>query len=451
MTRPKDKGGGSPLAHVVVGLAYGDEGKGSWVDYLVRRHGARYVVRFNGGAQAAHHVVAPDGRMHCFRQFGSGMFVPEVKTVLSRYMLADPEYILKEAEELKGKGVKEPLSRMLVSARTPVITPFSRLLNQMQEVARGYNRHGSCGYGIGITQADLETPGQLTLRMEDLDSPGLEEKLYHLWFIRTDDARRYLGEATAGLFRTLSDIDINHYARLFREFRARVQVVDDGDILDIIAANDTVFEGAQGLMLDQRYGTFPHCTRSNCTFENANVLLAQAGFPGRVRRVGVLRAYGTRHGDGPFPSEDSRLAVSPCHNGSNLWQGQFRVGWFDAVAARYALAVTSGVDCLAVTNVDRLAGLGTLKIATTYEHTGDRAGLFAPSGDLIKPAVWDLEALRVRTQAMALIKPTFKEVSGFRAGDDQGIRRYLSQLSEEVGHAIHAYSASSGPDKIAID
>ena len=152
-----------PQAHIVLGLGYGDEGKGSFVDHLVRKTGARFIVRFNGGAQAAHHVVTEDGREHCFRQFGSGMFVAGTSTILSRYVLIDPPYLLEEAEELAGKSVCYPLERMIVSADAPIITPFNRLLNQMMEVARSGNRHGSCGFGVGLTQRDVEELGSKAL------------------------------------------------------------------------------------------------------------------------------------------------------------------------------------------------------------------------------------------------------------------------------------------------
>ena len=136
-------------AHIVTGLGYGDEGKGSWVDHIVRKHGIKYIVRHNGGAQAMHHVVGPDGRHHRFAQFGSGMLVPDTYTCLSRFMLIEPEALLQEAHALEGHGVHAPLSRQIVSENAPIITPFNRLLNRIQEVARGASRHGSCGITWG--------------------------------------------------------------------------------------------------------------------------------------------------------------------------------------------------------------------------------------------------------------------------------------------------------------
>ena len=130
-------------AYVCIGLGFGDEGKGSWVDHLVRKHEIRYVVRFNGGAQAAHHVVTPDGRMHVFAQFGSGSLVPGTKTMLSRFMLFEPLAFLSEASALEHIGVLNPMEGVIISENAPVITPFNQLLNQIREISRGLSRHVS--------------------------------------------------------------------------------------------------------------------------------------------------------------------------------------------------------------------------------------------------------------------------------------------------------------------
>lgn len=430
-------------AHIVVGLGFGDEGKGSWVDHLVRRHNVQHVVRFNGGAQALHHVVTSDGRTHGFSQFASGSFSPGVKTLLSRFVLIDPQYLFAEAERLEKVGVKSPLDRMIVSANAPIITPFNRMLNRIQEVARGGSKHGSCGFGIGITQKDVETLGENALYVRDLQDPGLIEKLGYLQDLRISEASQYENKETAELLELLRNVDLNHYVRLFAEFYSRVSVVSEEDFGRLLRQNDTVFEGAQGVLLDERYGFFPHCTRSTTTFKNAETLLKDAGFTGTVTRVGLLRGYGTRHGAGPFMTEDTSLTLSPCHNQTNPWQGQFRLGWFDAVAARYSLEVCGGVDTLAITNLDRMNVLPRIKVATQYDNVSEP---YFSEGRFITRYL-EYPQLAERTKMLASVQPRYLEVPGWN-GRTEGMEEYLQTLQRVTGSKIHAYSVSTGPDKI---
>ncbi len=427
--------------YIVVGLGYGDEGKGSWVDHLVRKHGIKYVVRFNGGAQAAHHVMAPDGRLHSFAQFGSGTLVPGTFTCLSRFMLVEPEALLSEAEALAKKNVSDPLSQQIVSENAPVITPFNRLLNKISEVARGASRHGSCGYGIGATQHDVETLGNGALYVRDLRSLSVRRKLALLHERKVEQARRFLTAESVPLFEQLCGVNIYFYAQLYRDFYRRLRVVSEEEFRAIVKNNDTVFEGAQGVMLDQCYGTFPHCTRSNTTFENANQLLAEAQYIGSVDRVGLLRGYGTRHGAGPFVTEDANLSVPACHNRTNTWQGDFRHGWFDAVAARYALEVTGGVDTLAITNLDRMRDLQEIKVGVAYENADERYF----SADRMRVLDCDYPTLADRTAKMEEIVPRYMTTPGFK--DEGGMQLYLDTLGELLGSTIDAFSSTVGHKK----
>lgn len=430
---------------IVAGLGFGDEGKGSWVDHLVRRHGVKYVVRFNGGAQAGHNVVAPDGREHIFAQFGAGMFTPGTHTCLSRFMLIEPEALLREAGELEDKRVKNPLGRMIVSASAPIITPFNRLLNRIQEIARGASRHGSCGFGIGITQRDVETLGEKALYVRDIQDGRAFDKLKFLQEMRVEEARGFATSENSDLLLRLEAVDLRYYSELFAHFCARVKVVEDAELSAIIREHDTVFEGAQGVLLDQWYGFFPHCTRSNCTFKNAQELLCEAQFAGTAEKIGLLRGYGTRHGAGPFACEDSELRLPPCHNQLNKWQGGFRLGWFDAVAARYALKVVAGVDTLAITNLDRLCNLAMVKVGTSYRHADQR--FFTEREIRVPPA--DYGWLSVRTNALTRVVPEYRELPGFRVcSAGGGMERYIEILAEEIDHPIHALSLSPAHQKV---
>lgn len=362
---------------IVVGLGFGDEGKGATVDYLVRKYGAKTVVRYNGGPQAAHHIVTPEGMTHCFAQFGSGTLTPGVKTYLSRFMLVDPLALWAEDRVLREKGILDASARLTVSPRSLIVTPFHTIINQMREICRGADRHGSCGKGVGEAMSDADALGGNAFVAGDCgDIAIMRDKLKFLWGRKVDLAEQLFAEKSDDerLASRLARISNHHYVEDliagYLQFFIEVSV-DKNDIALNIALShgDVVFEGANGVLLDPQDGFFPYVTRTRTTLQNAETLLREAEFRGRVVRLGVLRAYGTRHGNGPFITEDARLSeiIPACHNASNEWQGSFRIGWFDMVAARYALRVAGKIDFLAITNFDRLKKPREIKICTAYQ------------------------------------------------------------------------------------
>ncbi|ARF54098.1 adenylosuccinate synthetase [Streptomyces gilvosporeus] len=350
---------------IVVDLGYGDAGKGTVVDRLCARPpGAEpvtAVVRFNGGAQAAHNVVTADGRHHTFAQFGSGTF-SGVATHLSRLMLVDPLALAAEARHLAGLGVPAPLALLTVDRRALLTTPYHAAANQARERARGTARHGSCGMGIGETAAyalahpaDAPTAGDAASRTE------LRRKLTLLRDRLTDE----LGPLGAPPVDACLDA--------FAAFAGQVTLVDERYLPRLLRRGPVVFEGAQGVLLDEWYGFHPYTTWSTTTFEGAETLLAEADRPhGAALRLGVVRTYTTRHGPGPLVTEDPALTASlpEPHNGHGRWQGAFRAGHFDAPAHRYAVEVCGGVDGLAVTHLDAPSRHSGLGIVRGY-HTAD--------------------------------------------------------------------------------
>src|SRR5512138_457863 len=154
----------------VADLGYGDAGKGSIVDYLTRVTNAHTVVRYNGGAQAAHNVITPDGRHHTFSQFGSGTFVPGTRTHLSRFMMVHPLAMLAEERHLRSLGVRDAFPRLSIDREALVTTPFQQSANRLKEMARGDGRHGSCGMGVGETMSDWLKYDRQVLFAGDLES-----------------------------------------------------------------------------------------------------------------------------------------------------------------------------------------------------------------------------------------------------------------------------------------
>jgi adenylosuccinate synthase len=358
------------VSHViVVDLGYGDAGKGTVVDWLCSPRGdgpVHTVVRFNGGAQAGHNVLTADGRHHTFAQFGSGTFNPGVRTHLSRFMLVDPLALAAEAGHLAALGVPDALARLTVDRDALLTTPYHRAANQARELARGSGRHGSCGMGIGETAryalsypddapraGDCAAPRALTRKLALLRD-WLAAELGELGVPTHAGGPADVGGPAGAGGPTDGVPGVEDLGAAYQAFAAAVPLTGSGYLAGVLRQGRVVFEGAQGVLLDEWRGFHPYTTWSTTTFGNAETLLAEAGQT--AVRLGVVRSYLTRHGPGPFVTEDPTLELPEPHNRRGRWQGVFRTGHFDAVALRYAVEVTGGVDVLALTHLDAVTG-----------------------------------------------------------------------------------------------
>jgi adenylosuccinate synthase len=364
------------LAILCVGLGFGDEGKGSVIDFLTRKHNARLVCRFNGGAQAGHNVVTSDGKHHTFSQFSSGTFAG-AETYLSRYMIVNPLLLQYEEEHLASLGITDAYQRLAIDEGALVTTPFHMATNRLRELHRealltykkvGLGRHGSCGMGIGETISDSLQDPDNTIRMRDFRNQSVvktkleairRKKMTEMITLlddlpvelSEDMTKRVMSEYTMLEDRTLIDYCMENYYHLIDT--VGIRIVDQDYLEGVLKHGTTLFEGAQGVLLDEEYGFHPNSTWSNCTFHNALELLK--GFTGQVIRMGVTRTYLTRHGAGPFPSEDPDARVVE-HNTRGEWQGAFRVGFYDFVLARYAREVLGELDAIALNHLDHICG-----------------------------------------------------------------------------------------------
>lgn len=432
---------GASDAVAVVGLGFGDEGKGSVVDALARRLGARLIARFNGGPQAAHHVVTPDGRTHCFAQFGSGLLAsPGINSVSGPRVLIEPLALLREADALAAHGVSAPLTRLRLHPRSVVVTPFHRLRNRAHEILRGGARHGSCGLGVGHAYMDSLDPSAPTVRLDELHDPArLQRKLNLMRLMALDWVDQQTGPDLSAVLSELRRDDIVGATLAgYAQLRA-AGVIGDGEIPQ--GAGPLILEGAQGVLLDERHGFWPHVTPSTTTFAWADELR-----PGAYR-LGVLRAFSTRHGAGPFvaghePSPEALLRGE--HNGLNPWQGTFRAGWFDLLMARHALAVAGPIDGLALTCLDRLAGLPRVGLTRAYRYQGDAdevRDLFEIEHDTHGPIVTDLRAYpdpsRERqtrlARALERCSPVVEFVEGFPTTTSPALDRFVALIEGALG------------------
>jgi adenylosuccinate synthase len=357
-------------AHLIVAdLGYGDAGKGGVVDWLCSRpeNQVHTVVRYNGGAQAAHNVVTGDGRWHTFAQFGSGTLRGGTRTFLSRYMMVDPLAMVGEAEHLSALGLAGPFGRVGVDHGALLTTPYHRAANRARERGRGAGRHGSCGMGIGETAAyALAHPADAPRAGDCLAATVLARKLTVLRDWALDEFGIAALGGAAGLPPPAAVADA------YRAWARRVTITGDGYLARLLREpGSVVFEGAQGVLLDEWRGFHPYTTWSTTTFENAEALLREAGAGGEALRLGVTRAYMTRHGPGPFVTEDPTLELPEPHNHAGQWQGPVRAGHLDAVALRYAVEACGGVDAVALTHLDTAREhAGELRICRAYQVAG---------------------------------------------------------------------------------
>lgn len=357
---------GAPPHRIVVGLGFGDEAKGATVDHLASAGGVSAVVRFSGGAQAAHNVVVgrgADAVHHTFRQLGSGTLAG-VASYLSRHVLVSAAELAAEAEELERLGVVDPLGSVTLSPDALVVTPVHAAANRTREDLRGDGRHGSCGLGVGETQwyALPEVAGDAALRVRDCRSPRLlRSKLDAL----ADFYAPLLAQGRHG-HPDVASMAADHAAMV-----AAVAVVPDAAYLRSAAESGSLlFEGSQGVLLDEWRGFHPHTTWSTTTPAPAQALLAEAGLP-RAEVWGAVRAHASRHGAGPLPTEDASLApvLPEPHNGWGAYQGGWRVGHLDLVLLRYAAQVCAahgGLDRLAVSHLDVVTADGGVRVARRY-------------------------------------------------------------------------------------
>lgn len=410
-------------ASIVVGTQWGDEGKGKVTDYLADQ--MRFVVRYQGGNNAGHTVVA-EGHLLKLHLVPSGILYPHLTSVIADGVVVDPGVLLEEMDTLSGLGID--VSRLVVSGNVHLIMPYHLELEKVTERHLGKHALGTTKRGIGPAYADKAA--RIGLRLQDLFDPKIfREKLEVVLKEKNLLLTRVYNRLPLSADRIVDDY------RAYGE-RLRPHVTDTSRLLyeGLRDGENVLFEGAQGTLLDLDHGTYPFVTSSNPV---AGFALASAGVGPMVvdRVIGVTKAYVTRVGSGPFPTEEQgpegdRLGEAGKEFGTTTGRKR-RCGWFDAVLARYA-ARLNGLSEIFLTKLDVLSGFPTIKVCTGYVAEGETFEDFPPHQSLFHRA-----------------QPVYEELDGWdeslseaRSFGDlpAAARKYVDRLQDLAGVRIGVVS-----------
>jgi adenylosuccinate synthase len=418
----------------VVGLQWGDEGKGKIVDYIAES--ADVVARYCGGANAGHTVRIGDQK-YSTHLLPVGIFRPGVMNVIGNGVVLDPEAMLAEVDEMAARGVAVSPANLRVSYKTHVVMPWHQAEDAAREAAAGEGGIGTTKRGIGPCYAD-KMHRTTAVRVADLvgDPNLLRDRITRIAADRnTAFAALYAAPPLDGA--AIADRSIALGQRL-------APFVDDTSHLLITAyraGKRIVFEGAHAALLDVDHGTYPYVTSSNCS---ALGLFTGAGVPPQAVRnfVGIIKAYSTRVGGGPFPTEQANAVGDRIRERGNEYgtttRRPRRIGWFDAVAVRYAVDLC-GVNHLAITLLDVLGGLPEIQVCTSYRVRGDT-----------------LPAYRADLQTLAQVEPVYETLPGWTADISAcrsyadlpaAARAYVDRLEQLCGAPVRMVSV--GPERSA--
>jgi adenylosuccinate synthase len=418
-----------PTCMVVVGAQWGDEGKGKLVDVLAE--GAELVVRYQGGANAGHTVVIGDTQF-ILRQIPSGILHPKVTCIIGNGVVLEPENLFSELDQLQARGI-HTTGRLFVSDRAHLVMPYHKLLDAASERSQ---KLGTTGRGIGPAYEDKY--GRRGIRVTDLRRLECAENLLEDRVARANRLLEMMGSGERANLKV-------HVALLQRLAPRLLPLAADTGLLVHRAVREgrrVLLEGAQGALLDVDHGTYPYVTSSNTTAGGAAVG-AGIGPTAITDVLGVVKAYTTRVGNGPLPTE----AESPFGEQLRELGGEFgavtgrprRCGWFDATVVRYAARV-NGLTGLAVTKLDVLDSFEEVPVGVAYRLDGDKCG-----------------EMPAEVGALGRVQPVYEKQRGWRqptgtarrlADLPSAARAYLDRLEELSGVPIRYVSVGTRRDQI---
>jgi adenylosuccinate synthase len=421
-------------AIVLIGAQWGDEGKGKVTDLLGERVG--YVVRYQGGNNAGHTVVTPDGQKYALHLLPSGVLTPGCTPVIGNGVVIDPKVLISEIDGLAERDVS--CERLLISADAHLIMPHHRALDRVVERYLGSARIGTTGRGIGPAYGDKVA--RVGIRVQDLLDPGILRQKLELVLREKNQVLVKVYNRKAIDAGAVVDEYLEYAARL-RPYIADTRLV----LAQALERGETVLlEGAQATLLDVDHGTYPFVTSSNPTAGGACV---GSGIPPtRISQViGVIKAYTTRVGSGPFPTElfddnGAHLSKVGAEFGTTTGRAR-RTGWFDAVVGRYAVRV-NGITDLVITKLDVLSGLPKVPICVGYEVDGQR-----------------IDDMPMTQTAIHHATPIYEELDGWwediskareLADLPENAQRYVARIEELCGARVSVIGVGPGRDENVI-
>ena len=419
-------------AFIVLGAQWGDEGKGKMTDYLAEE--ANVVVRFQGGNNAGHTVVVGD-KEYKLHLIPSGILYEDKLNVIGNGVVVDPKALFEEIDYLDGVGVKVTPEKLIISDRAQLIMPYHKVLDKLKEQARGKNDIGTTGKGIGPCYTDkFERCGirVCDLMHEDVFTEKLKENI--------EMKNAYITKVLGGEPVSFDEI-LKEYLEFAKKLRPFVQDTSVRVYNDIKADKTVLFEGAQGMLLDIDYGTYPYVTSSNTT---AGGVANGVGIgPNMITNaVGITKAYTTRVGKGPFPTElldETGDWIREKGHEYGVTTGRSRrCGWLDLVIVKTACRV-SGLTSLAVTKIDTLAGLDKLKVCVGYKFNGEVIDYFPAS----------LEDLAKCEPIYEEFEGWGEEVANARSYDElpENAKKYLKRIEEFTDTKISIVSVGPKRDQ----
>ncbi|MBT8349894.1 MAG: adenylosuccinate synthase [Deltaproteobacteria bacterium] len=419
---------------VIVGTQWGDEGKGKIVDLLAEY--ADMVVRFQGGNNAGHTVVV-EGKQFISHLVPSGI-LQKKRCVIGNGVVVDPEVLIEEIDKLKTMGINPGAEELMISEKAHVIMPYHKEIDLARERKKGDKKIGTTGRGIGPSYEDKAT--RRGIRFVDLiDSKIFKEKLITILEEKNFYLKNYLSAEPLD-----PEVIINQYTRYAQRLAPHVTNVSVAIYEAIKAGKQILFEGAQGTHLDIDHGTYPYVTSSNTVAGNA---CSGAGVgPKEISGViGIVKAYTTRVGSGPFPTElfdktGDFIQEKGAEFGATTGRRR-RCGWLDTVLLKNAVRL-NGLTGITVTKLDILGGLDSLNICTAYEFEGKVINDFPAS----------LEVLAGCKPIFETLPGWSEDISGIRKIEDlpENTKNYLKRLEELIETPIDIVSVGPGRDETIV-
>ncbi len=416
---------------VVVGTQWGDEGKGKVVDLLAKH--ADLVVRFQGGNNAGHTMVV-EGKQFISHLIPSGILQNKI-CLLGNGMVVDPAVLIEEIDYLKINGIKIGPDNLKISEKAHIIMPYHKKIDHARERLKGDKKIGTTGRGIGPSYEDKATRRGIRF-VELLDPEVFHEKVTSILEEKNFYLKKYLSSKQLDLENIINTY--NEYAKRLSPYVSNISVVIDNAIK---SGKQVLFEGAQGTHLDIDHGTYPYVTSSNTIAGNA---CSGAGIgPKKITGViGIVKAYTTRVGDGPFPSElfdatGDTIQKKGAEFGATTGRKR-RCGWLDTVMLRNAVRL-NGLTGIAITKIDVLGGLESLQICTGYEYNEEILQDFPASLNILSECKPIYETV-----------PGWSEnISNIRVIEDlpKNARNYLNRIEELIETPIHLISLGPARDE----